>query len=522
MSTWDSQVRARTVDFSVKITDTNARVVIGLILLSAAFRILLASATGFGVDESYTVANARHFELSYVDYPPLHAWLAGACAKLFGSEIPVLIRLPFIALFGGTTWMLFRLTSDLFSSRAGLWAAFALNVSPVFSLAHGSSVLPDGPLLFFMLLGARVVVSILFSKTEPSRAISQWLMAGALGGLALLSKYHGVFLLLGVFVFLLTCAPARDALRSPGPWLGAVVAVILFIPVVVWNLEHHLVGFFFQLDRVTTSVKPDLGRALGGVVAQAAYLTPWVFAPLAYTLIKAAVRGPATPRSWFLVLIASGPIVGIAAANLTAPVLPHWAMPGWLFAYPLLGAQVADLEAVRPRLVRLGFGYAAVVMLGLAAAVGVNASTGWLTPDASPAVLARIDPTLDLLNWSDVGDALSSRDLITPDTPAVAALNWVEAGKLNYAIGRTTPVLCLCVNPQEFRYLNDSGPYVGMNVLILSSRRDLALIHQSMSSWFEHVETLPPIVVRRAGRPAIELAVFRGVSLRPDSGSVRP
>ena len=512
---WSSRVLPSRSSAATQVSDTNVRLVIGLIFISAIIRVLLASATGFGVDESYTVSNARHFDLSYVDYPPLHAWLVGAWARLLDTESPTLLRLPFIALFGGATWMLFRLTADLFNARAGLWAALALNVAPVFGLAHASWVLPDGPLIFFMLCATRVVAFILFSHAEPLPASRQWLAAGALAGCALLSKYHAMFLLLGVFVFLLTSARYRGVLLSPGPWIAVGVALIVFSPVIIWNLDHHFIGLSFQTDRVTTSVKPNLGRMLTGFGAQAAYLAPWVFAPLAYALIKAALNVRAAPRFRFLVLIASGPILLFAFANLTAKGLPHWPMPGWLFAFPLLGVEMAELERARPQLVRVGFGCAAIALLALAGAVGLNASTGVLTRGAPPARLARIDPTLALLNWSDVGAALSSRGLLAVDTPAVAALSWFDAGKLNYAIGRTTPVLCLCANPQEFRYLSDPARYAGRNILILSSKRDQSGAREALSAWFHAVEALPPIVVHRAGRPAIELAVFRGIALRP-------
>src|SRR5208282_3428677 len=130
--------------------------VIGLIVAGSLIRIALAGAVGFGTDESYTVANARYFAWSYVDYPPLHVWLVGAWSWIWGSEAPIVLRLPFIALFAGSTWMMFRLTALLFDDAAGFWAALLFNLAPVFTLAHASWVLPDGPLAFLMLSGAFV------------------------------------------------------------------------------------------------------------------------------------------------------------------------------------------------------------------------------------------------------------------------------------------------------------------------------------------------------------------------------
>ena len=45
----------------------------------------MAANGGFGTDETYMVSNARLFALSYVDDPPLHLWLVGGAARLFGG-----------------------------------------------------------------------------------------------------------------------------------------------------------------------------------------------------------------------------------------------------------------------------------------------------------------------------------------------------------------------------------------------------------------------------------------------------
>src|SRR5208282_651481 len=150
------QTRSRAFFRASDNTVDATKAVIGLIAAGSLIRIALAGAVGFGIDESYAVANARYFAWSYVDYPPLHAWLVGAWSWIWGSEAPIVLRLPFIALFAGSTWMMFRLTALLFDDAAGFWAALLFNLAPVFTLAHASWVLPDGPLAFLMLSGAFV------------------------------------------------------------------------------------------------------------------------------------------------------------------------------------------------------------------------------------------------------------------------------------------------------------------------------------------------------------------------------
>src|SRR5690349_22066903 len=98
-------------------------------------RLLFASALGLGVDESYMVAAGRKLQLSYFDHPPIAWWMAWAAAHLAGSENALIVRLPFVALFAVTTWLMYRLTAALFDPQAGLWAAVVLNLAPLFGIS---------------------------------------------------------------------------------------------------------------------------------------------------------------------------------------------------------------------------------------------------------------------------------------------------------------------------------------------------------------------------------------------------
>ena len=100
-----------------------ARTVILIIAASSIVRILFAAAVGLCIAESYIAGVSRRFALSYFDHPPLHIWLVGGWAKLIGDDRAVILRLPFIALFAGSTWLMFRLTARLWRARGTLGSA---------------------------------------------------------------------------------------------------------------------------------------------------------------------------------------------------------------------------------------------------------------------------------------------------------------------------------------------------------------------------------------------------------------
>src|SRR5215213_4033268 len=107
--------------------------ILPLILAASALRLAFGTALGLGVDESYMVSAGRVVSLGYFDHPPAAWWLSWGAAHLFGSEAPVVVRLPFILLFALSTWLMARLAA-VASPQAGLWAAVLLNLSPVFGV----------------------------------------------------------------------------------------------------------------------------------------------------------------------------------------------------------------------------------------------------------------------------------------------------------------------------------------------------------------------------------------------------
>src|SRR5215469_1226608 len=156
---------------------TPSGVVAALILTTFAARVLFAASLGLGIDESYMVAAGRKLQLSYFDHPPLAWWMAWGAAHLTGSESAFVVRLPFIALFALTTWLMYRLTAALFDPEAGLWAAVVLNLAPVLGITAGTWVLPDGP-LFAALLG--VLFCLIHALHSDDRAgWGWWLGTGA-------------------------------------------------------------------------------------------------------------------------------------------------------------------------------------------------------------------------------------------------------------------------------------------------------------------------------------------------------
>src|ERR1700722_12014830 len=150
-------------------------------------RLLFAFTIDLGIDESYTVAISRALSLSYFDHPPLHLWIVHFAARVLGENGAA--RVPFIGLFFATGWIYYRLASGLFGPRAALIAVYALNVTPFFFASAGSWIVPDGPLLFGLIIAAWAAARVFFEDSlNEALAWRLWLLVGIGLGLAGLSK----------------------------------------------------------------------------------------------------------------------------------------------------------------------------------------------------------------------------------------------------------------------------------------------------------------------------------------------
>src|SRR3954451_15180805 len=80
-----------------------------------------------------------------------------------------------------------------------------------------------------------------------------WLAAGAFAGLALLSKFTAVMLIPAVAAFMLVPKWRTRWIFSPYPWAAGLIAIVLFLPVLIWNAGHDWASFRFQLVRATAN-----------------------------------------------------------------------------------------------------------------------------------------------------------------------------------------------------------------------------------------------------------------------------
>ncbi len=479
-----------------------------LIVVATAIRIAIAGTIGLGVDESYAVSIARHPSLSYYDHPPLSFWIVWATVKLTGSEAPIVVRLPFILIFAGTTWLMYRLASELFDPQAGLWAAVTLNLSAVFTLSIGGWVLPDGPLMFFMLASALCLVAPFF-RADHEEPWIWWPAAGVCLGLAGLSKYHAALMGLGIILFILTSSRQLRWLLHPAPYLAAAISVLVCAPVLIWNYENEWISFLFQSGRGEfKGLRPT--QVLTNLLGQIGYVLPWIWCLLAWLLVKTLAAGPRHERAWFLFCLAVPPIAIFTLIPLWGGRgLPHWQAPGYLFLFPLLGLLISDQLKAGARWARRWLVFSIVSLLVVLPLLAAHVATGWVR-NIVPSLFEKGDPTREALNWEDLRAHMDKEGFLDRSDLFVVSTHWLEGAKIDYVLGGRLPVLVLTRNPKHFAFQYDTAEMLGRDAVVVGRRKTMRNVETRYGKYFQSLEPLGSLAITRNGHPEIDLVLYYG------------
>ena len=360
--------------------------VLGLAAGVGAVHVVLSGRYGFHQDELYLLSAGRHPALGYVDQPPLAPLVARGVTALMGEHLWAL-RLVSGAAHAGVVVAVAGIAAALGGrARTIVLAALAAATMPLL-VAAGARFDPGSLGLLSWALALWAVAAVL-GGADPR----WWLGAGAALGATLMSTWTGPLLALGLILGLALAPGARARLRSPWAAAGAVLALVVWSPNLVWQALNG----WPALDVHAAAVAPAGRDGLADFVTR-----------------QLVLAGPAG-----LVLAAAG-------------VVWAWRHPPWrALAIPVVVTTVA-LAVAGARAEDLGPAYLAAVPAGVLAvqawaegdsrrwhqAVGGVAASGLvLVPLAAPA--APLDVYADLyLNL----DASLAEEIGAPETAALVS-----------------------------------------------------------------------------------------------------
>jgi membrane-associated phospholipid phosphatase len=212
----------------------------GIVIVASLIGRLIYLASGtieLSGDEAYQWLWSKHLALSYYSKPPGIAWIQFMGTSLFGDNA-FGVRF-FSPVFGAIlSWLAMRFLAREIGANGGGRIAFWLLiiVSAVPLLAVGSILMTIDPPLVLCWTWALIAG---WRAVQPDGQTRDWVVVGIAAGLAFLCKYSALYLVVCFGIFFALWSPSRGQLRKPGPWLALGLFLLSFLPVVIWNAQHH-------------------------------------------------------------------------------------------------------------------------------------------------------------------------------------------------------------------------------------------------------------------------------------------
>lgn len=449
----------------------------------------------FSVDEAHYALYAQHLAWSYFDHPPLVGWIQWPLVALTSSEglirlVPELLWVISCLLVYQVTLEIHRfiqgrnsgyLTSSLPSANTcGLMAVLAIVAAPMpHVLAIG--LLPDtllAPLsLGLMFMALRWLIQDHFT-------ISDWLLTGALLGLAGLSKYTAIFTAFALLIVFIV-ARRKPWIGKIGFWLALLLALLFISPVLYWNWLNDWISFKYQIAH--GSGGEWLWRRLGTFLG----IQIIVFGPLliigSYIFLKDCIHAS---RFSLLALLGFFFIPFVIFASLSGGGgLPHWTTPAWFCLAPFAGIGLAKAWSLQHRtVIRILFVFQIVLCMigfGFVLSGGITSSS------------IKSNPIADLYGWKIAGQKAAE---LTQATKAdgIAVQNWTLGSRAAW-YAKPIPVFVLDQRKDQFDIWFGQLP-LGSNIVLINWSGMSFSPPVGSQSAFEGCELLDSLEIARFGR----------------------
>jgi 4-amino-4-deoxy-L-arabinose transferase-like glycosyltransferase len=392
-------------------------------------RLILAANIPISFDEAYYWLWSKHLAAGYATHPPVVAILIRASTMLAGDRefgvrfLSVLLALPM-------SWAVYQAALTLFQNER-IAASAAIFLNATLMVAAGTIIVtPDAPLML-----AAAFLLYFLAKVLRTGSARWWIAIGAVGGIALATKYNSLFFAVAIILWLILVPELRQWFARPPIYIAAAIAIAVFSPVLFWNAEHGWISFHKQFGRLAFDqfTLRYLAELLPGQLGLA---TPPVFVLGACGLIAMLLgRGADRPARILLGLMVWPVVAYLVLHSLHDRGQGNWFAPAYP-AFAIAAGVAAENVAWQGFLRRvidvcrrwsLATGVIMLLMVGLQAAFGILP-------------LGREDPTARTLGagFPQLASSIDSMRASVGATAIITTSYAVNAWLSYYLRGRTT------------------------------------------------------------------------------------
>lgn len=209
---------------------------------------------------------------NYGQFPALQ-WLVNIATELFGDN-EIAVRLPAILAVTLASYFMALIAASMFSWHTALH--LTLLSQGILQLNLAALVISPYSLLLPCWAGA----CYHSSQAMHSNRTGEWLIAGFWFGLGILCSFSMALLLPCIVLCFIMIKPFRTCLFYPGPWLGLVLFLLIFLAAGYFYYGDINLALQVQQQNMTDilhNLVPELSYSLRFLTDQAVLLTPVVF-----------------------------------------------------------------------------------------------------------------------------------------------------------------------------------------------------------------------------------------------------
>jgi len=310
-----------------------------IIIVLTAYRGALLATTDFTLffDESYYWGWAQNLDFGYYSKPPMIALLIALTTSVCGDG-ELCVKAGALIMHPLTALLIFALSRLLFDARIGFYAAVTYLTMPGVALSS-LIISTDLVLLFFWAAGM-----YFFLRALRSGDMSHWVAAGLCGGLGLLSKYNMIIFPLSVMFFLFSAQRHRSELKRPGLYVAMGLAVLVFLPNLIWNARHGFPTFQHTADISKLSEETLHFQELGAFLGSQLGVFGLIFFP---TMLYAFARAGSVWKNEsyrFVICFALPFITLISVQAFLGRAHANWATPTYVAGCILVAAYLISRQ----------------------------------------------------------------------------------------------------------------------------------------------------------------------------------
>ena len=422
-----------------KILWSTSAVLIYLALLKLLIPLFTSPDFEFHRDEFLYMALGDHLALGYLEVPPFIAFIAKLTRSLIGESLYAMRFLP--ALAGAITLLLTGLIAREFGGGryAQILAAVAYLLALVY-LRMNIFLMPVTFNLLFFVLAVYLLIRII----KTNRPLL-WIVLGIVVGIGLLNKYTMLLFSFGALVGMVL-TPHRKMLRDKWPYIAAGIALLIWSPNLIWQIQNGIP--FFDHMRVLAETQLSNNNPAIFLLVQVLmnlYAAPIWITGLLYLLFGQQVR-PFRLIGWMYLSLLISMLLLSGKVYYLAPAYPmlfaagavaieyliwrinwHWLKPVFLGILILgsttlipVGIPVFSLDNMI-RYFDLGSRY-----------LGIGEALRWETGQ----IHELPQDYADMLGWEQMVTAVAKTYYSLPDSVrkvcAIYATNYGEAGAIDY------------------------------------------------------------------------------------------